>query len=574
MTAAMPSADAACVLMVFILCISGDQGQENIICALKGSSVDLHCSAQHPTTSAKWYTVHRNDSKDVLRKLSTDDNRVTYNVSPESDFTLTIKDLGESDYKKYCCRESTDQPDLCWKNSTELRVADLQVKVIPSTEGLTVTLMCSSSCPLTENPAAYIWYKNREFLYEDWSPWYQQLVSSEAAVRYSCAIKGYEDLRAPEVSVDSVTLACFSVTYAKGKMCSYVQKSEDEPCSITYPTELHAQKTSGREFITLTCNTSCPKVDPHAAFRWYWNRELYSHCENQDITLFGASSQFYHCAVKGHEDLRSDEACVDEKSCRSVNYVTRRICALEGSSVNISRLDSWTYGLPHYLSWRKRGDEEAESLKGDAGHLEFHQHSRNVNTLTINNLTKDDSAEYVSKWSPRGQFGLLGATLVVTGLKVTFTPSAVVTEGQRVTLTCSTSCPLNADYTWTFNSRPLTLPEDQNKQLVLDPVRKQHAGNYSCAVGDPQNITSSERTLTVMPLQSMAIMNAVKMTLLSLIPIAVCVLYLTIRKKKTQTELAGKVQTGETEPLYDDIRLSPMNPAARAEPAEQQEDTV
>ncbi len=80
-------------------------------------------------------------------------------------------------------------------------IPDLQVKVIPATEGQTVTLMCSTSCPLTENPAAYIWYKNREFLYQDWSPWYQQLVSSEEAVRYSCAIKGYEDLRAPEVSV-------------------------------------------------------------------------------------------------------------------------------------------------------------------------------------------------------------------------------------------------------------------------------------------------------------------------------------------------------------------------------------
>ena len=80
-------------------------------------------------------------------------------------------------------------------------ISDLQVKVFPSTEGQTVTLICSSSCPLTENPAAYMWYKNREFLYQDSSPWYQQLVSSEKAVRYSCAIKGYEHLRAPEVSV-------------------------------------------------------------------------------------------------------------------------------------------------------------------------------------------------------------------------------------------------------------------------------------------------------------------------------------------------------------------------------------
>ena len=80
-------------------------------------------------------------------------------------------------------------------------ISELQVKVIPATEGQTVTLMCSTSCPRTENLAAYIWYKNREFLYEDWSPWYQELVSSEEAVTYSCAVKGYEDLRAPEVSV-------------------------------------------------------------------------------------------------------------------------------------------------------------------------------------------------------------------------------------------------------------------------------------------------------------------------------------------------------------------------------------
>lgn len=75
------------------------------------------------------------------------------------------------------------------------------MKVIPTGKGQTVTLMCSTSCPLTENPPAYIWYKNREFLYQDWSPWYQELVPSEEAVTYSCAIKGYEDLRAPEVSV-------------------------------------------------------------------------------------------------------------------------------------------------------------------------------------------------------------------------------------------------------------------------------------------------------------------------------------------------------------------------------------
>ena len=83
----------------------------------------------------------------------------------------------------------------------------------------------------------------------------------------------------------------------------------------------------------------------------------------------------------------------------------------------------------------------------------------------------------------------------LSGLTVTMTPSAEVTEGQRVTLTCSTSCPLtdNTNYIWYLNSRPLS----QNKHLVLDPVSIQHAGSYSCAVKTHRNITSAAKTLTV-----------------------------------------------------------------------------
>lgn len=61
--------------------------------------------------------------------------------------------------------------------------------------------MCSTSCRLTEPPLAYVWYRNGEVLYDDWSPWYQELVGSDRAVAYSCAVKGREDLRAPDVSV-------------------------------------------------------------------------------------------------------------------------------------------------------------------------------------------------------------------------------------------------------------------------------------------------------------------------------------------------------------------------------------
>uniref|UniRef100_A0A3P8NX27 Ig-like domain-containing protein n=1 Tax=Astatotilapia calliptera TaxID=8154 RepID=A0A3P8NX27_ASTCA len=82
---------------------------------------------------------------------------------------------------------------------------------------------------------------------------------------------------------------------------------------------------------------------------------------------------------------------------------------------------------------------------------------------------------------------------------VKMSPFAVVTEGQRVTLTCSTSCPLtdNTNYIWYLNSRPLTPRENQNKHLILDPVSREDAGNYSCAVKTNKDISSAPKTLTV-----------------------------------------------------------------------------
>ncbi|XP_063333270.1 uncharacterized protein LOC134629674 [Pelmatolapia mariae] len=300
-------------------------------------------------------------------------------------------------------------------------ISELQVKVIPATEGQTVTLMCSS-CPLTEKPAAYIWYKNREFLYEDWSPWYQELLSSEEAVTYSCAVKGYEDLRAPEVSVDSITATCFSVTYAYGDMCSYKQTSVDEPCSITYPRELHVQRTSSISgFVTLACSTRCNLTDPQTTYLWYHNKQNYY--ENQHYSVQNSSRGTFSCAVKSHKRLQSPEVCVQDKNCWRVNYVSRRICALEGSSVNITSEYSHPDNMkPEFKCWSKkwRKDKvEVEELIEAAGRVEYQDNMKNQHILTINNLKKNDSGGYTFRFNKDHegwtQSDLPGVFLIVTG---------------------------------------------------------------------------------------------------------------------------------------------------------------
>ncbi|XP_030282345.1 B-cell receptor CD22-like [Sparus aurata] len=540
-------AEAGCVFMGFMLCFSGVQGRANSICALKGSSVDLPCSAEHPPTTMKWYKVQPIGSTFNLKNLPADDSHVKYMLG-ENNFNLTIKDLTERDAKLYCCssKEDAGTSRQSEQGMIELHVADLQVKVIPSTEGHTVTLMCSSSCPLTENPAAYIWYKNREFLYEDWSPWYQQLVSSEEAVTYSCAIKGYEDLRAPQVSVDSVTSACFSVTYAKGRMCSYKQTSEDEPCSITYPTEVHVQNTPAAEpfHVSLTCNTSCPQTDLQTALRVYESSNSEGQYGLINNIVHYSSPESFSCAVKGLKDLHSAAVCAEDKNCWSVNYVSRRICAVHGSSVNISSEYSHTDNQqPQSKLWYKiirSGKKETEKPIEVAGPVEYHENMNNHHILSIKDLTRNDSAEYKFKIQTQDgwkQSDFSGVTLVVTDLKVTFTPSAVVTEGQRVTLTCRTSCPLNTDYIWTFNSRPLNLPESQNKHLVLDPVSSQHEGRYSCKVKTGRRtIGSAEKTLTVQNTKGKQTSAAAAGVCAALLVLLLLTVLWWMRKKRTSTQ--------------------------------------
>ncbi|XP_039469137.1 uncharacterized protein LOC120440530 [Oreochromis aureus] len=161
---------------------------------------------------------------------------------------------------------------------------------------------------------------------------------------------------------------------------------------------------------------------------------------------------------------------------------------------------------PEFKCWSKkwRKDKvEVEELIEAAGRVEYQDNMKNQHILTINNLKKNDSGGYTFRFQKDHegwtQSDLPGVFLIVTELRVKMSPSAVVTEGQRVTLTCSTSCPLtdNTNYIWYLNSRPLTPRENQNKHLILDPVSREDAGSYSCAVKTNKDISSAPKTLTV-----------------------------------------------------------------------------
>ncbi|KAM7419713.1 hypothetical protein PAMA_016683 [Pampus argenteus] len=291
--------------------------------------------------------------------------------------------------------------------------------------------------------------------------------------------------------------------------------------------------------VTLACASSCPTADLHTSYRFYGKTHFkYCSYRNQAVTVFNSPPDSLSCAIQGNEELHSAEVCIKHETCTHENYVSRRICALEGSSVNISikYYDSEQRFILSKLWYKiKTGDPTKYNVIHDTDRVKYYDNVNDHYILTIHNLQKNDSAGYMFQvhkyYQRRKEPGFPRVTLVVTGLRVNFNPSAEVTEGQRVTLICSTSCPLTDDtnYIWYLNGRPLTLPETQNKHLVLDPVSMEHAGNYSCTV-KTQDMISSEETLTVKPLEKpILIMNALKLTFVLLFSSAVFLFNVRIR---------------------------------------------
>lgn len=97
--------------------VEGIRGQTHI-CALNGSLVTLNCStpSTNLTSSSKWFSKQSNGS--VLTEVSADERHAIH-TSDTNQSTLTIKHVGESDAKVYCCGNDTNPCDQC---SVQLRV--------------------------------------------------------------------------------------------------------------------------------------------------------------------------------------------------------------------------------------------------------------------------------------------------------------------------------------------------------------------------------------------------------------------------------------------------------------------
>ncbi|KAL1005551.1 hypothetical protein UPYG_G00060560 [Umbra pygmaea] len=185
------------------------------ISALKGSTVNLSCSYMYPSghtvTSTFWF-INNDDNNNPVNLTDDPDyrGRVTYHNDKKNEHTLTITDLRKSDsLAKYKFRFITDQPIGRWTGEpgVTLSVTDILLQINPTSvsEGERVTLLCRTTYPLDPIPE-YIWYKNKQPVTskETKNTLILYTVTSEDAGNYSCAVKGRDDLRSPENTLNVI----------------------------------------------------------------------------------------------------------------------------------------------------------------------------------------------------------------------------------------------------------------------------------------------------------------------------------------------------------------------------------
>nr|XP_029499707.1 B-cell receptor CD22-like [Oncorhynchus nerka] len=268
-------------------------------------------------------------------------------------------------------------------------------------------------------------------------------------------------------------------------------------------------KVTGSQKLTLTCSTTCPLSD-NPTYMWYMNGQYLQ----EDIFpwyRYLVSSKYagsYSCAVKGHENLHSPAVCVHGHNCQSVTTVNRNMCALKGTSVDISC--TYTYPNDPQISkafwsnkWGTRG--EPEDLSQDpkyVGRVEYRIPGNKENdcTLRFTGLRMSDSAEYRFRLRTilGGKFAGTPVLLTVTDVLLELDPTSVL-EGESAILRCTTKCTLgpNTAFIWYKNGQPIPNNYPYSNRLYQNPVSNDDAGGYSCAVVGHDDLHSPEVTLRV-----------------------------------------------------------------------------
>ncbi|XP_026107244.1 hemicentin-1-like isoform X2 [Carassius auratus] len=495
--------------LIFLLMIhevsSADWGvnyRDSHICALKDSSVIMSCNYTYPTRYKIKKVFWTKNSVKVGKKypdLSEDpeySQRLQYLGDKQKTCTIRLSHVTQKDSHKYYFSLITYKSGF-WKKSVKwigdpgvsLTVTDLQVESPENvTEGQNVSLTCKSSCALTDR-ATFIWYRNSKPLTERRDRNNQLLLQSvrrEDAGRYSCGVEEHTYI-SPAVQL--------SVTYP--------------PKSVSLSISPSGVIVEG-DSVTLICSSDS---NPPAEINWFKEGSFLRSGRIYSISKISSNhSGEYKCKSSNKHGWKYSAVTLNvmrvSSADWSVSYGHSHICALKNSSVIMSC--NYTYPTGYQIRkvfWTKNPVKVGEEYPDLSENPEYSQRLQYLGdkqqncTIRLSHVTPKDSQKYyfsliadkpglsnwIKQWITTVKDNVKwihapGASLTVTDLQVESPEN--VTEGQNVSLTCVSSCALTdrAKFIWYRNSKPLTERRDRNNQLLLQSVRREDAGRYSCGV--------------------------------------------------------------------------------------------
>ncbi|CAI5681323.1 unnamed protein product [Oreochromis niloticus] len=205
-------------------------------------------------------------------------------------------------------------------------------------------------------------------------------------------------------------------------------------------TDIKVTGSTGRK---LDCVTRC---NPYASsYVWYKNGQQVNGVSSSSYEMPYDNKNSYSCALKGFDDFHSPLVCAKDQFCNRVNYSNRSICAVKGSSVDISCTYNNFERVIQSQSWFRsgRGSEDLREDSQYAGCVEVTETGRKCSTLRIRDLTESDSAEYHFKFKTHSfewKSSLPGTTLTVAVPQVKVSRISVHESQTEAELICESSC--------------------------------------------------------------------------------------------------------------------------------------
>ncbi|XP_077379570.1 B-cell receptor CD22-like isoform X3 [Festucalex cinctus] len=241
----------------------------------------------------------------------------------------------------------------------------------------------------------------------------------------------------------------------------------------------------------LKCATGAQcSLGSSASYIWYENGEEIQDATSREFRDFD-SKHSYSCAVRGQQQLTSRPVCTSSQ-CNKVLYKSRSICALKGSSVDISCTYS-AYNQVRSKFWFRTDrnlDDQSDTR------LQFPQESYRKSTLRIKNVMESDAGEYRFKFTTldfEWKSSLPGTTLTVTAVQV----QVINVERQDshivAQLSCHTSCsPPDPWYLcWKQNERRVGNCVPSNTAIIHVQMTLQPGEYVSCSAEGYQVSISS-----------------------------------------------------------------------------------